>query len=116
MSYFRVIPRDLFNEANLLKCYGNIYIQLERLNAEGVELLHNGEPFEVEQDEHDGSTYVSNVDLVVRGVACQFRRPLNSREAWPLYMLTGDYEEISVFHDDGSFSVEMLEFLEGKAK
>ena len=31
MSYPRVIPRDLFNEASLLKCYGQVYLKLEEL-------------------------------------------------------------------------------------
>ncbi len=33
MTYKRVIPRDLFNEANLLKCYGALWIALD--NARG---------------------------------------------------------------------------------
>ena len=29
MTYRRVIPRDLFNEGNLLKCLGKLYVQAE---------------------------------------------------------------------------------------
>ncbi len=33
--YARVIPRDLFNEANLLKCFGNLYLRLEVFEPSG---------------------------------------------------------------------------------
>jgi len=49
MSYTRVIPRDLFNEANLLKCYGQIYIEVERMSLPDprayVEIEHDGGAF-----------------------------------------------------------------------
>jgi hypothetical protein len=115
MSYPRVIPRDLFNEANLLKCYGQIYIALETAKVQNVdvELLYDGEPFDVQQDDSCGSTYVANVILKVRGISCKLQRPMNSREKWPLYLIGADEEETAVFDDDGSFSSEMLEFLHG---
>lgn len=30
MTYLRVIPRDLFNEAKLLKCLGKLYLEAEK--------------------------------------------------------------------------------------
>ncbi|MBU9199912.1 hypothetical protein KTD31_00665 [Burkholderia multivorans] len=113
MSYSRVIPRDLFNEANLLKCYGRLYLNLEKAGAPAVELVHDGEAFDVQQDDSSGAIFVANVKLKVRGVACKMYRPLNSREAWPLYLALDDDSEIEVFNEDGDFSVEMLEFLKG---
>ncbi|WP_434716076.1 hypothetical protein [Paraburkholderia sp. A3RO-2L] len=111
MSYSRVIPRDLFNEANLLKCYGRLYINLETADAPAVKLEHDGAAFDVQQDESSGAIFVANVKLKVRGVARRLYRPLNSREAWPLYLALDDDSEIEVFNEDGSFSGEMLEFL-----
>lgn len=111
MSYVRVIPRDLFNEANLLKCYGRLYINLETANFPAVELEHDGEAFDVHQDENSGGLYVANVILRVRGEACYLHRPLNSREAWPLYYTDAAGEEIAVFAEDGSFTQEMSDFL-----
>lgn len=113
MSYIRVIPRDLFNEANLLKCYGKIYINLETANIPDVELEHNGDAFNVEQDENSGNLSLSNVTLKVRGKAFQPYRPLNSRAAWPLYLVDENGEEIEVFEEDGSFTDEMFDFLRG---
>lgn len=111
MSYARVIPRDFFNEANLLKCYGQIFICLETVDVPDVELVHDGEPFIVEQDLGSGGTTIANVMLKVRGEPCLLHRPLNSREPWPLYLTTDNEDELAVFSDDGSFSPEMLDFL-----
>lgn len=120
MAYIRVIPRDLFNEANLLKCYGQIYLNLERVRADAElvedDSLSSGKPFHITQDV-DGNLTITNVFLRVRGVRMPLRRPLNSREPWPLVMLyehpAGDEDELPVFNGDGSFSDEMLAFLKG---
>jgi hypothetical protein len=116
MTYQRVIPRDLFNDANLLKCYGQIYLNLEILNLPGVVFEQDEEvgDFSIVQCEDDGSTYISNVTLYVNSYAVYLRRPMNSREPWPLYATTEEGEELSVFNDDGTFTDEMLSFLKGE--
>lgn len=113
MSYIRVIPRDLFNEGNLLKCYGRLYLNLEKVNVPGAHLEYEyGDSFEVVQDENDGSITLLYVKLVVRGQYYPLRRPLNSREAWPLYVIVDD-TEIAVFDEHGAFTPEMLAFISG---
>lgn len=116
MTYIREIPRDLFNEANLLKCYGQIWLNLEKLPRAPAALQKAGkssDEFVIVQDSSDGSTWILNVHLVVRGDRCTLRRPLNSREPWPLYLtIPGTETEIDVFNRDGSFSPDMREFLE----
>lgn len=114
MSYLRVIPRDLFNEANLLKCYGQLALQLEFHNIQGVAMEHHCEhdKFDVYQNQDDGSLSIGNVSLTVRGEACVLFRPLNSHQPWPLYCVVGD-NDISVFKDDGTFTPEFLAFLKG---
>lgn len=119
MSYLRVVPRDLFNEANLLKCYGQIYVNLEKLNLRDVDFVHLDDdtrpgPFNVQQDPASGAIYVANVRLEVRGRTCQLHRPLNSRDAWPLYLTTENGVELAVFTDSGSFSQEMSAYLLGE--
>jgi len=113
MSYKRVIPRDLFNEASLLKCYGRIYLNLETADLPDVELEHNGGAFDVQQDLGSGGLSVANCLLKVRGRVCRLYRPLNSRDDWPLYLADENDEEIEVFAEDGSFSSEMTDFLRG---
>lgn len=119
MSYIRVIPRDLFNEANLLKCYGQIYLNLEKLhvNAELVDdgSLENESHFRIYQDESSGGIFLLNVYLLVRGKRMRLERPMNSRKPYPLYLYESEESDaIAVFNDDGSFSAEMLAFLKGE--
>jgi hypothetical protein len=112
MTYQRVIPRDLFNEASLLKCYGQLYLQLEFHNFPGVELVHIRNAFDVRQDQRSGAIYIDNIRLSARGVLYGFWRPRNSRAPYPLYLNAGD-DDIAVFNDDGTFTAEMLDFLRG---
>lgn len=114
MSYTRVIPRDLFNEGNLLKCYGQVYLNLEKMGLEGCLLQKKeGELFDIQQDQSDGSLTIKNIILFSCGREFSFKRPLNSRQPYPLYIVI-DEEEIEVFNDDGSFTEEMVAFLKGK--
>lgn len=109
MSYLRVIPRDLFNEASLLKCYGRLYLALEKLGMEH-QLVHFGNAFRVDQNEADGSISIANVALAVRGWRVTLFRPLNARAPWPLWARLND-EDCQVFDDAGQLTPEMLEFL-----
>ena len=106
MTYRRVIPRDLFNEASLLKCLGRLYIVTENLAA--VTIFHSeNQPFAIDQDQADGSIWCSTVRIEIKGRRYVHRRPLNSREPWPLYVYpaSGDEgDEIDVFDDDGNLS------------
>lgn len=111
MTYMRVIPRDLFNEANLLKCYGQMWLNLERLGMQDC-LSYEGGAFQVAQNQDWGSLTLENVRLVVRDEICGLERPLNARSAYPLY-LTTDNDEIQVFNEDGSFTDGMRDFLLG---
>lgn len=113
MTYLRVIPRDLFNEGNLLKCYGQLHLNLEKMGMEDCLVYEDGGPFRVIQDQSDGSTYLSNVQLIVRGEVIPLRRPLNSREPYPLWVYLPD-GEFQVFDDDGSFTPDMVAFLRGE--
>lgn len=114
-SYMRVIPRDLFNEASLLKCIGHLYIAIDGL--EGVALVHDGGEvfFDVRQNPSDGSIFVSNIQLVVRGHIYRLSRPLNSRQPWPLYVDVAD-ETLEVFDVVGHLSEDMDDFLKGEAR
>lgn len=113
MSYQRVIPRDLFNEGNLLKCVGKLWIETERFREDVIRFEHDGEPFDIGQDE-DGSIRLNNVTVYVHNEPHGFYRPLNSHQPWPLYMET-DGDTIAVFTDEedhgGELSREFMEYL-----
>lgn len=120
MSYRRVIPRDLFNEANLLKCYGRISILADFYQPGEIELrqTHDGH-FDVRQNSSSGGLEIFNVRLYINGVWHWLERPLNSRKAWPLYV-TGtpddpDFDAIEVFDKDGQFSEEMQALIHRKS-
>lgn len=109
MSYIRVVPRDLFNEADLLKCLGRLYIELERIGEHFAQLGDtNGAAFDVQQDESSGALEVVNVQLTVFKRRWRLTRPLNSRQPWPLYATDEEDEEVSVFTESGELSPEFI--------
>lgn len=114
MSYLRVIPRDLFNEGNLLKCYGRLYIV-----TEGNPCAHFPEDavdsFDVVQREDDGYLFIDNLPFQIGENRYRLVRPLNSREAWPLYaerIGDPDFEAVTVFDDAGNLAAEMVALID----
>lgn len=109
-TYTRVVPRDLFNEANLLKCFGRLAILTDRHRGIEVTEPDAGCRFEVEQNE-DGGLVLANVRLLIWGRECDVDRPLNSRRAWPLYLRACGGEEldeaIEIFDNDGNLTNEI---------
>lgn len=118
MTYTRVIPRDLFNEANLLKCYGQLWLKLENRFGGLIRMddVISGERFEIVQRPEDGWTYIENLTPMIRGEAYRLVRPLNSREPWPLYaekIGDPDFEGVAVFDDNGNLSDDFQRLLSG---
>lgn len=111
-TYYRIIPRDLFNEANLLKCLGHLWIETERFQPGKVTMEHDGEAFEVWQNGDDGTTRVANIAITINGKPYDAFRPLNSRRTWPLYLIGTDDHPIEVFQDDGTLTRELLALID----
>lgn len=115
MSYQRVIPRDLFNEAKLLKCLG----QLALLIHDGVRIprgltLEHETPedgFQIEQNQDSGALYCCNLECFCDGRLIGLSTPYNSKDAFPLRFVRGDDDEGRVFNEDGSLSDEFRELL-----
>lgn len=109
MTYRRVLPRDLFNESSLLKCYGRLWIALDQAGLARFSEDDMGR-FEIEQRESDGSIYIANLKLHARGETYLLTRPLNSRRSWPLYAepVDGDGDPIEVFDNQGGLSEEFV--------
>lgn len=110
--YRRVIPRDLFNEASLLKCYGQLFIAMEKLAGNrGCFSQEDVASFNIGQREDDGAIRVQNLTLVVGEHEYRLMRPLNSRQPWPLWaekIGDLDFEPLQVFNDDGTLTTEMV--------
>lgn len=119
-NYVRVLPRDLFNEASLLKCYGRLWVLLDDMrNHSAVFVTENVDAFDVMQDQASGAIYVCNVEFTVLGMPVRLTRPLNSRDAWPLYVEGDDdrfpFDPIKVFDHDGNLSADMRELIAPKS-
>ncbi len=109
-TYQRVIPRDLFNEAKLLKCMGLLSLKiLDGLTPCSILIDECGEPFKIERTD-EGGLYVSNYKITVNGIPCHFFTTSNNKEPYPFYVYIHNYEEIPVFDDAGEFSPEFIEF------
>lgn len=115
-QYTRVIPRDLFNEANLLKCYGKLWIALESRRYDATlsdDDLPRETPFHIVQSQDDGSLTIDNLAFKIKGELYRLWRPSNSRDPWPLYFSSMDDEICErVFSDDGSLSPEFKRLTE----
>lgn len=111
MSYFRIIPRDLFNESKLLKCLG----QLSLIIHDGVgvpaalTLNHTAEEegFYINQDQSSGALYCANLELSYFEREIGLSIPYNSKDAYPLsYSI--DNEAGRVLTDDGKLSSDFM--------
>jgi hypothetical protein len=114
-SYQRVVPRDLFNEAKLLKCLGLLYIAAERRSDLTVDndRMDDGEGFDIQQDRSTGGISVTNVTVTFRGRTIYCYTGLNSRATYPLVATFGD-EEAFVFDEGGGLSDEFLSLVPEK--
>lgn len=124
MSYQRVLPRDLFNEAKLLKCLGRLVLMIHDGMLPELVFVRNPvdseEPFEVLQRIDDGalvedtiSFYLSNGSHPLGGwhgiARVRFHCPYNSKDNYPLmFQMFGSDDEGLVFNEDGSFTDEFL--------
>jgi hypothetical protein len=103
----RVLPRDAFNDANLLKCIGQLTLLIEDGKLD-LTYEYDGEPFDIRQDESDGSTFVANISFYApsvdgcQGESIRHRRNMNSRSNWPLMLYLGDGEYYA-FSEKGEY-------------
>ena len=110
MSYTRVLPRDLFNEAGLLKAVGRVIILLGETDGHRARVAEEQlDSFDIVQDETSGGIRIANITFEASGREYYLERPLNSRESWALEARLPDWSEeaIEVFELDGDFTAEM---------
>lgn len=112
-NYVRVLPRDLFNEADLLKCLGRLWILLDSNRRHDAQIVEEEvDAFDIVQDENSGAIEVRNLTFTIRGVKHRLVRPLNSRSAWPLWVEAespeSDFDAVLVFNEKGDLSDDMI--------
>jgi len=115
-NYSRVVPRDFFNEAKLLKCLGRLSLfMLERAwisDVIGVDESGLDDGFDIHQNQ-DGDIYVANyVVYLHRGGKIDLLTRLNSKKNYPLLYIY-DNELGTVFDEEGNLSEEFKTFLKG---
>lgn len=106
-NYKRILPRDLFNEAKLLKCIGKIALLHcdEKIPGLKIEYINQSKGFEIKQEKSDGSIYISNMKFKdEKGRTINFYTSLNDKSPWPLVMeyQGSDYYPIN---DDGEYQL-----------
>lgn len=114
MNYRRVIPRDFFNEAKLLKCMGQLSLKiLDGMLPDGVEVTiedEKGKSFDIHQNDFDGCIFIKNYPTHVNGYPVVFKTILNSKAPYPLLVEIksgkDSYYDLPVFDDDGNFTDE----------
>lgn len=107
--YHQIFPRDLFNQAKLLKCLGQLILKLENSHLK-IDFKDNlTDSINIEQDYSDGSIFASNVPFTLHsnGNSLKFYTPYNTKEAYPLMLLWND-DEIEVLNNGGNFSNDFL--------
>lgn len=112
MNYMRVIPRDFFNEAKLLKCMGMLELKILDGNApKGIRMNDPGTPFEIMQDKGDGSLSVANYQITIKNQYYHFSSIYNSKDNFPFTVTTLEQEDIRVFTEEGEFTQEFINFV-----
>lgn len=105
------MPRDLFNEAKLLKCMGRLMLNIHD-GLTPVRMGYDeryGKPFEIALLD-EGALTIANLKISILGKLHRFKTTYNSKANYPLFVETPDLAEIQVFDDDGTFSEEFKEY------
>lgn len=109
-NYQRVIPRDFFNEAKLLKCMGLLALKILDNNLPSsiqIKIEESGEPFDIELSD-DGHLFVSNYPVTINGEVVLFKTSYNSKSNYPFFCEI-DYTDYEVFDEQGNFTEEFIE-------
>ncbi len=119
MSYKRVIPRDLFNEAKLLKCVGHLALKIHDGFTPGdipmaiTPTINDGDPFVPDLDESLNALRLSSYVLAIGDRHLShytLYTTYNSKEPYPLFVFV-DNAEIPVFDDNGEYTQEFTDYV-----
>ena len=107
----RVIPRDLFNDANLLKCLGRICLLIHDGKLP-LDVEYDDEPYDIRMNPSDGSTFVANLNFqTLKGRCVYFTRGLDARDSWPLLAQDDQGRAVYVFDAQGNVTTHFMDFL-----
>lgn len=100
MTYERVLPRDAFNEAKLLKCISKITLLILDGLLPDFKYDYDNGAIDIVQDQSDGSIYIKNIIFYYKDRIVTLKTSSNNEENWPLIMVLGD-EEYYLFNENG---------------
>lgn len=114
--YVRILPRDLFNESKLLKCYAQLALHIHDGKADpALRLEHRdrrNRGFIIDMDGPRNLLYCRNLSLRVRKAEIRVGTPINSREPYPMEFVEPDENFGPVFIDNGDLSPEFLQYVQ----
>lgn len=113
-QYNRVLPRDLFNEAKLLKCMGRLCLLIEdrmtpvymTVGAYGA----NGKEGFIIGLIDSGELTITNLSILINGKPYLFKTAYNSQANWPLFVEHED-TDYPVFEDNGEWDAEFIQLV-----
>ena len=112
--YKRVVPRDLFNEANYIKCIGQLALikHDNEINSKLFELKTNlyeefGSNLTINLD---GDLFDLNTSLIIKNQDYTVYRSANSRNNFPIYISDEKEGLINIFNEYGALDLEFIEF------
>jgi len=114
-NYRRVIPRDLFNEAKLLRGLGKISLMIHDNTLTGLNVNHENERtgFVINQEDSDGSINVVNLQFFDNnGTPVYFFHGLNCKERESLQMQYKG-QTYWCFNDAGEWMPDSQIFVKG---
>lgn len=110
LNYDRVIPRDLFNEAKLLKCVGRLCLLIHDDKApDNVKFEHDSGSFEIGMTT-DGDLTISNVKFSINDKEFMFIARYNNKSNYPFFVQDEEYLDHRVFDEQGNLDLEFVEF------
>lgn len=122
--YEHVLPRDLFNEAKLLKCLGQLALIIHdgkdknNVRVPDLEICNpdeSREGFIIDLDVNTGQLYCSNLVFCFKGVPLSLGTFYNSTSPYPIYFEVpcedGNLYEGLVFNDDGTLHDLFIAFM-----
>lgn len=111
IEYERVMPRDFFNEAKLLKCLGQLSLKIHDADegAKGVVMhfCNSSEGCKIVLCE-EGVLIDNNVEVRIQEEIISVYTTYNSKGVYPLDALFPDFDEVRVFDESGNFTTEFI--------
>lgn len=113
-QYERVIPRDFFNEAKLLKCMGHLSLLVhDRMLPEGINIVIKepsvADGFKIYLQDA-GYLVLINYATRINGHSVIFKTQYNSKSPYPFFVEVAEGEEYEVFDENGNFTADFIEF------